>query len=54
MLGRIDILRIDGGYLSVENLKFLQNQLFCTKASINLLCVKKGLKKAKAALLEKS
>jgi hypothetical protein len=39
---------IDGGYLSFENLQFLQiqNQLFCTKAGTNLNCVKEGLKKA--------
>jgi hypothetical protein len=46
ILGRIDILRIDGGYLSADNLKLLQSQLFCTKAGINLNCVKDGLKKA--------
>jgi len=46
ILGRIDILRIDGGYLSAENLQYLNDQLFCTKAGINLNCVKKGLKKA--------
>lgn len=46
ILGHIDILRIDGGYLSIENLIFLQDQLFCTKAGINLKCVKDGLKKA--------
>ncbi|EDN67567.1 hypothetical protein BGP_2099 [Beggiatoa sp. PS] len=38
---------IDGGYLSVSNLKLLENQLFCTKASTNLNCIKEGLKKAK-------
>ena len=47
VLGRIDILRIDGGYLSAETLNLLKNQLFCTKASINLNCVKEGLKKTK-------
>lgn len=48
VLGRIDILRIDGGYLSAENLQFLnqKEQSFCTKASINLNCVQNGLKKA--------
>jgi len=46
VLGRIDILRIDGGYLSIENLHFLKEQLFCTKASINLNSVKEGLKKS--------
>lgn len=46
VLGHIHILRLDGGYLSVENLQLLKNQLFCTKASINLNCVKEGLKKA--------
>jgi hypothetical protein len=45
-LGRIDIVRIDGGYLSAENLQFLNQQLFCTKASLNLNRVKNGLKKA--------
>lgn len=46
VLGRIDILRIDGGYLSIENLQFLREQRFCTKASLNLNCVKDGLKRA--------
>lgn len=46
ILGRIDILRIDGGYLSAENLRFLGDQLFCTKAGVSLNCVKEGLKKA--------
>ena len=46
VLGRIDILRIDGGYLSIENLQFLKEQLFGTKASINLNSVKEGLKKS--------
>jgi len=46
ILGRIDILRIDGGYLSADNLNLLKDQLFCTKAGINLNCVKEGLKKA--------
>jgi len=31
--GRIDILRIDGGYLSIENLQFLQEQWFCIFAT---------------------
>jgi hypothetical protein len=44
ILHRIDILRIDGGYLSAANLNLLGDQLFCTKASVNLTCVKEGLK----------
>lgn len=47
ILHRIDILRIDGGYLSATNLNLLGDQLFCTKASVNLTCVKEGLKIAK-------
>jgi len=46
VLGHIEYRSIDGGYLSASNLKLLENQLFCTKASINLNCVKEGLKKA--------
>ncbi len=46
VLGRIDILRIDGGYLSAENLRFLGDQLFCTKAGVSLNCVKEGMEKA--------
>jgi hypothetical protein len=46
ILGHIDVLRIDGGYLSADNLQLLKEQLFCTKASTNLKCVKEGLKKA--------
>lgn len=46
VLGHIDILRIDGGYYRAEILRFLKNQLFCTKASTNLTCVKEGLKTA--------
>ena len=45
ILGHIDILRVDGGYLSADNLNLLKDQLFCTKAGINLNCVKEGLKK---------
>ena len=45
-MGRIDVLRIDGGYLSTDNLNLLSTQLFCTKASVNHNCVKEGLKKA--------
>jgi hypothetical protein len=47
VLGRIDILRIDGGYFSAENLQFLtKDQLFCTKVGVKLNCVKEELKKA--------
>jgi hypothetical protein len=47
VLGHIDILRLDGGYLSAENLQLFEtDQLFCTKAGVNLLCVQEGLKKA--------
>jgi len=47
LLGHIDILRIDGGYYRSKNLNLLKNQLFCTKAGINLNCIKEGLKKTK-------
>lgn len=47
ILGRIDILRIDGGYLSATNLNLLgEQQRICTKASVNLTCVKEGLQMA--------
>ena len=46
VLGHIDILRIDGGYLSADNLQFLKGQIFGTKVGINFNCVKEGLKKA--------
>jgi len=46
VLGRIDILRIDGGYLSAANLRLLEDQRICTKASVNLTCVKEGLQMA--------
>lgn len=47
ILGHIEYRSIDGGYLSASNLKLLKNQLFCTKAGINLNCIKEGLKKTK-------
>lgn len=46
ILGRIDILRIDGGYLSADNLNLLKKQRFLMKAGINLKCVKERLNKA--------
>ncbi|MCP3965381.1 MAG: transposase [Desulfobacteraceae bacterium] len=46
VLSRIDVLRIDGGYLSAENLQYIGEQLFCTKAGINLNCVQQGLQNA--------